>query len=129
MHEHGCAYILQLAARGRQRDLLGIEFEKGLSSTDAQARSPARLPVRSAPPAPSRPRSWRRSPRAEQARQAGLDGVEIHGANGYLFTQFLSSAINDREDDYGGPLQNRARLLLETVRAIRERVETTSTSR
>ena len=52
---------------------------------------------------------------ARRAREAGLDGVEIHGANGYIFTQFLSSAINDREDEYGGPLENRARFLLETV--------------
>src|SRR4029453_2783725 len=59
---------------------------------------------------------------ARRAREAGLDGVEIHGANGYLFTQFLSSAINDRKDDYGGPLENRARLLLDTVRAIRREV-------
>ena len=58
---------------------------------------------------------------ARRAREAGLDGVEIHGANGYVFTQFLSSAINDRDDEYGGSLENRARLLLETVRAIRER--------
>ena len=46
---------------------------------------------------------------ARRAREAGLDGVELHGANGYLFTQFLSSAINDRDDDYGGALENRAR--------------------
>jgi 2,4-dienoyl-CoA reductase (NADPH2) len=48
--------------------------------------------------------------------------VEIHGANGYLFTQFLSSALNDRKDDYGGSLENRARLLLDTLRAIRREV-------
>ena len=59
---------------------------------------------------------------ARRAREAGLDGVEIHAANGYLFTQFLSSAINDREDDYGGSLENRARFLLEIVRAIRAEV-------
>ena len=56
---------------------------------------------------------------ARRAREAGLDGVELHGANGYLITQFLSSAINDRKDEYGGSLENRARFLLEIVRAIR----------
>src|SRR5207344_2525370 len=59
---------------------------------------------------------------ARRAREAGLDGVELHGANGYLITQFLSSAINDRTDEYGGSLENRARFVLEIVRAIRRRV-------
>src|SRR5438045_2626707 len=59
---------------------------------------------------------------ARRAREAGLDGVELHGANGYLITQFLSSAINDREDEYGGSLENRARFVLEIVRAIRAEV-------
>ena len=59
---------------------------------------------------------------ARRAREAGLDGVELHGANGYLITQFLSSAINDRTDEYGGPLENRARFVLEIVKAIRARV-------
>ena len=54
--------------------------------------------------------------------EAGLDGVELHGANGYLITQFLSAAINDRTDEYGGSLENRARFVLEVVRAIRARV-------
>jgi 2,4-dienoyl-CoA reductase (NADPH2) len=48
--------------------------------------------------------------------------VELHGANGYLITQFLSSAINDRKDDYGGSLAKRARFLLEIVAAIRGEV-------
>ena len=59
---------------------------------------------------------------ARRAREAGLDGVELHGANGYLITQFLSSAINDRKDEYGGSLENRARFVLEIVRAIRNEV-------
>ena len=58
---------------------------------------------------------------ARRAREAGLDGVELHGANGYLITQFLSSAINDRKDEYGGSLENRARFVLEIVQAIRAR--------
>src|SRR4029078_7942246 len=59
---------------------------------------------------------------ARRAREAGLDGVELHGANGYLITQFLSSAINDRKDEYGGSLENRARLLLDIVKAVRAKV-------
>ena len=57
---------------------------------------------------------------AERAIRSGLLGVEIHGANGYLFTQFLSSFTNQRSDRYGGKLENRARFLLETVKAVRE---------
>jgi 2,4-dienoyl-CoA reductase-like NADH-dependent reductase (Old Yellow Enzyme family) len=59
---------------------------------------------------------------ARRARAAGLDGVELHGANGYLITQFLSSGINDRNDEYGGGWEGRARLVLEIVRAIRREV-------
>jgi N-ethylmaleimide reductase len=49
---------------------------------------------------------------------AGFDGVEIHGANGYLLDQFLKTGANKRTDDYGGSIENRARLLLEVVRAV-----------
>ncbi|MEO6322383.1 MAG: alkene reductase [Polaromonas sp.] len=49
---------------------------------------------------------------------AGFDGVEIHAANGYLLDQFLKNGSNHRTDDYGGPVRNRARLLLEVTRAI-----------
>ena len=49
---------------------------------------------------------------------AGFDGVEIHGANGYLLDQFLKSGSNHRTDDYGGSIKNRARLLLEVTRAV-----------
>lgn len=49
---------------------------------------------------------------------AGFDGVEIHGANGYLLDQFLKDGSNKRTDDYGGSMENRARLLLEIVRGI-----------
>jgi 2,4-dienoyl-CoA reductase-like NADH-dependent reductase (Old Yellow Enzyme family)/ribulose 1,5-bisphosphate synthetase/thiazole synthase len=59
---------------------------------------------------------------AERAHRAGFDGVEIHGATGYLIGQFLSTAKNRRNDDYGGELKNRARFLLEIISAIRESV-------
>ncbi len=56
---------------------------------------------------------------ALRAKKAGLDGVEIHAAHGYLLSSFLSRASNRRQDDYGGNLENRARFLLETLEAIR----------
>jgi len=54
---------------------------------------------------------------AENAKRAGFDGVEIHGANGYLLDQFLQSSTNQRSDDYGGSLENRGRIMLEVVDA------------
>jgi len=54
---------------------------------------------------------------AENAKLAGFDGVEIHGANGYLLDQFLQDSTNKRTDIYGGPVENRARLMLEVVDA------------
>jgi 2,4-dienoyl-CoA reductase-like NADH-dependent reductase (Old Yellow Enzyme family) len=54
---------------------------------------------------------------AENARAAGFDGVELHGANGYLLDQFLQSSTNQRDDQYGGSIENRARLMLEVTDA------------
>jgi N-ethylmaleimide reductase len=54
---------------------------------------------------------------AERALRAGFDGVEIHGANGYLPDQFLQDGTNKRTDEYGGPIENRARFLLEITQA------------
>jgi 2,4-dienoyl-CoA reductase-like NADH-dependent reductase (Old Yellow Enzyme family) len=55
---------------------------------------------------------------AENAKRAGFDGVEIHGANGYLLDQFLQDKTNRRTDRYGGPIQNRARLMLDVTDAV-----------
>ena len=55
---------------------------------------------------------------AENAKLAGFDGVEIHGANGYLLDQFLQSKTNHRNDAYGGSLENRARLMLDVTDAV-----------
>ena len=55
---------------------------------------------------------------AENAQLAGFDGVEIHGANGYLLDQFLQDKTNHRTDEYGGPIENRARLMLEVADAV-----------
>lgn len=58
---------------------------------------------------------------ARRAKEAGFDGVEIHGAHGYLIAQFMSPYSNKRTDEYGGPLQNRIRFALEIIRDIREK--------
>jgi 2,4-dienoyl-CoA reductase-like NADH-dependent reductase (Old Yellow Enzyme family) len=105
VHQHDCRFIMQLSHAGRQRDVPGIEFQKGLSAT--------------AKPDPLHGFECERMTRdqiaetveafaegARRAREAGVDGVELHSANGYLFTQFLSSGINDRNDEYGGSLLN-----------------------
>ncbi len=55
---------------------------------------------------------------AQRAKTAGFDGVEIHNANGYLLDQFLRDGTNQRTDEYGGPVRNRARLTLEVVVAV-----------
>jgi 2,4-dienoyl-CoA reductase-like NADH-dependent reductase (Old Yellow Enzyme family) len=55
---------------------------------------------------------------AENAKEAGFDGVEIHGANGYLLDQFLQDGTNKRTDQYGGSIENRARLMLEVTDAV-----------
>jgi 2,4-dienoyl-CoA reductase-like NADH-dependent reductase (Old Yellow Enzyme family) len=55
---------------------------------------------------------------AENAKIAGFDGVEIHGANGYLLDQFLQDGSNHRTDEYGGTIENRARLMLEVADAV-----------
>jgi 2,4-dienoyl-CoA reductase-like NADH-dependent reductase (Old Yellow Enzyme family)/NADPH-dependent 2,4-dienoyl-CoA reductase/sulfur reductase-like enzyme len=59
---------------------------------------------------------------AKRAQQAGFDGIELHSAHSYILAGFLSSYYNKRDDEYGGSIENRARLLLDVIAAIRERV-------
>lgn len=119
----GCKYIMQLSHSGRQMDMPGVHnyARVNLSSTSrkeplhgflCRAMSPQEIDHAI--------RAFARG--AWRAREAGLDGVELHAANGYLFTQFLSSGINDRKDRYGGSLANRARFLLDVIQAIRAEV-------
>jgi 2,4-dienoyl-CoA reductase-like NADH-dependent reductase (Old Yellow Enzyme family) len=121
VHEHDCKYLVQLAFSGRQRDVGGIQYDKGWSSTDKpeplHGLECERMTI-----AQIQELVGRFAQAARRAREAGADGIEIHGCNGYLITEFLSPAINDRKDEYGGSLENRARFPLEVVRAIRKEV-------
>ncbi|HEY2151209.1 MAG TPA: NADH:flavin oxidoreductase [Vicinamibacterales bacterium] len=121
VHQHDCKFILQLSHGGRQRDIPDLEHPKGQSSTDKKDPLHGfecdRMTI-----ADIKEVVAAFAEGARRARDAGLDGVELHGANGYLITQFLSSAINDRTDEYGGPLENRARFVIDIVKAIRARV-------
>jgi 2,4-dienoyl-CoA reductase-like NADH-dependent reductase (Old Yellow Enzyme family) len=121
VHEHDCKYVVQLAHAGRERIIAGFEYPTGLSSTDhpepLNGFQCERLTV---PEIGEVVAAFAAG--ARRAREAGADGVELAGANGVLFTQFLSSAINDRKDEYGGLLENRARFALEVVRAVRAEV-------
>lgn len=123
VHEYGCKFIMQISHSGRQRDVPGVEnhMQPGLSSTgkmdtfhgllcEAATKEEIAELVRYF------------AAGARRAREAGLDGVELHASHGYLFTQFLSSAINDRDDEYGGSLRNRYRFLHEVIRAVRAEV-------
>ena len=60
---------------------------------------------------------------ANRAEEAGFDGVEVHAAHGYLLSQFLSPLVNKRTDQWGGSLENRARMLMEVIRRIRAEVK------
>ncbi len=121
VHAHDCKFIMQLSHSGRQRDITAFDTPNNLSPTDdpdavhglhANRLTSEQIQVL----------VQKFAQGARRAREAGLDGVETHSANGYLFTQFLSPAINDRTDEYGGSLANRARFLLEVIRAIRASV-------
>jgi len=121
VHQYDCKYILQLSHGGRQRDIPGVEFPVGQSST-SKADPLHGFECKAMSEAEIKDTVNAFAEGARRAREAGLDGVELHGANGYLITQFLSSAINDRTDQYGGSLENRARFVIEIVQAIRKKV-------
>jgi 2,4-dienoyl-CoA reductase-like NADH-dependent reductase (Old Yellow Enzyme family) len=121
VHKYDCKYIMQLSHGGRQRDVPGIEYPENMSSTDR--KDPLHgFQCRRMTVADIKAVVANFAEGARRAREAGLDGVELHGANGYLITQFLSSGINDRTDEYGGSLENRARFVVEIVKAIRAKV-------
>jgi 2,4-dienoyl-CoA reductase-like NADH-dependent reductase (Old Yellow Enzyme family) len=123
VHQHDCKYIVQLIYGGGQADIRGIENRPNvaLSPTGKTERFTG-IPVRAMTLDEIAETVRLFAAGAARAREAGADGVELQGANGYVINQFLSSAVNDRGDDYGGTLENRARFLLEIVAAVREKV-------
>ena len=120
VHNHACAFILQLSHAGRQQGIGGIRTLSIFPEFHVSQRLFPwhRLPVNEPRGHPGYGSRFRVGHRACQ--RAGVDGVELHGANGYLITQFLSRGINDRRDEYGGSVADRARFVLQIVRAIRD---------
>ena len=125
VHERGGRIMLQLWHVGRVSDpsLLGGQLPVAPSALAPAGHVSLLRPQRPyvTPRALAREElpgivaAYRRA--AENPQAAGFDGVEIHGANGYLLDQFLQDAANQRTDDYGGSIENRARLMLEAVDA------------
>ncbi len=123
MHTYDCRYIIQLHFSGRQRDLPRKEYAdvRAMSATDRPDQLYGlRARRMTIPEIDELVRDYARA--ATRARQAGADGIEIVACNGYLLHQFLSSAINDRRDEYNGDLRARARILLEVLAAVRAAV-------
>lgn len=123
VHRHDCKFILQLSHAGRQQDIKGFENQPYLPMSSS-GKTDFFHGFRCRPMTVAEIKSTVQdfADGARRAREAGLDGVELHANNGYLITQFLSSAINARKDEYGGTLENRARFLLEIVAAVRKAV-------
>lgn len=123
VHQYDCKFIMQLSHSGRQRDVAGVEnwMNKALTSTSSKDTFHGLL-CQAASKDEIKELIDRFAHGARRAKAAGLDGVELHASHGYLFTQFLSSGINDRDDEYGGSLRNRYRFLQEVLHAIRREV-------
>lgn len=123
VHKYDCRYIIQLHFSGRQRDIPRKEFI-GVLAMSATDKPDLLYGLRSRRMTTSEIRDlvqdYGRA--ARRAREAGADGIEIVACNGYILHQFLSSAINDRTDEYGGDLRARARLLLEVMASVRAAV-------
>ena len=131
VRRYGCKYIIQLSHSGRQRDIEGIENTQTLRnqlkpkpapSSTKKADQVNGLPAHQMSTGKVKQIILDFAKAAARAKEAGLDGIELHSSHGYLINQFLSSAINQRTDEYGGDLKNRYRFLQEIVQAIRREV-------
>ena len=125
VHEAGGRILAQLWHVGRVSDPHYLDGDQPVSSSDIPAQGHVSLLRPQKPYDAPRPLDLAEIPgiiadyrkAAENALAAGFDGVEIHGANGYLPHQFLNDGINKRADAYGGSIGNRARFMLEAIDA------------
>ncbi|PYH75700.1 FMN-linked oxidoreductase [Aspergillus uvarum CBS 121591] len=127
VHARGSFIYVQLFGMGRAADST-VAASEGI---DIVAPSAIPIPADENPAAPT-PRAMTRAEirqtvvdfatAARNARAAGFDGVEVHGANGYLLDQFLQDTSNQRDDEYGGSVANRSRLLYEVLLATVEAI-------
>jgi len=129
VHEQGTPIGIQLAHAGRKASTYGL-FPTGVGTVSTSAdgwetvsSTAIAYPGNDAPRAMTldevRALPGAFAAAAVRADEAGFDTVEIHGAHGYLVHQFLSPLVNDRTDEYGGSFENRTRLLIEIVDAVR----------
>lgn len=119
VHSRGCFMFCQLFAMGRAADV-EVACTEG-----AQILAPSAIPIEEGAAVPHamtideiQQTVLDFIQASKNAIRAGFDGVEIHGANGYLLDQFLQDVSNQRHDDYGGSVENRSRLLDEIIRAV-----------
>lgn len=126
VHEAGGRIIAQLWHMGRVVHPVFLGGEAPVSSSATRAPGQAHTPEGRKDYAIARPLRLDEIPRllddyalaAENAKKAGFDGIQLHAANGYLIDQFLRNGTNLRDDDYGGSVENRARLLREVTERL-----------
>lgn len=121
----GARVWMQINHPGRQvmADMPGVAWAPSARRVDVGKQSGRFAEPTEMTPAQIRETIDRFATTAALAEEAGFDGVEIHAAHGYLLSQFLSPLSNTRTDEWGGSLDNRARLLLDILRAVRSVVE------
>lgn len=118
VHRHGAKIALQLAHAGANAYVpTGTDYALGPSDMKLTG-----IPCRAMTRAEIAQTVADFAEAAVRAQKAGCDGVQLHGAHSYLLSQFVSPYFNKRDDEYGGPLENRARLPLEALRAVRAAV-------
>lgn len=122
VHTKGSYIFCQLSALGRDVDveLASAEGIRIVSSGDIGLDEERRPTPLTTDEIQARVRNYANA--AKNAIAAGFDGVELHGAHGYLIDQFLSDITNNREDEYGGSVESRSRFAVEVVRAVAEAV-------